>query len=359
MTKVIEQEEVSLKEAILISKEWLLYVKAKWIWIVIAGMLGGSMGLIYAINTHTQYIASLNFVIDEEKGVGGSGGLLGIANQFGFDIGAGNSGSAFSGANLMGLIMSRTLVEKTLLNKVIVNGKQISLAEYYIDFNGIRDKWKMNTNLNEIVFLPNSDRNKYSLQQDSVLGELYQKIISANLVVSQKDKKLGFITIEAKTENELFSKLFVEVLAKEVSEFYIETKSKKAKINVEILEKQTDSIRAKLNEAITGVAYANDNTYNLNPALNVKRAPSVQKQIDVQANTVILTQLVTNLEIARVTLRKETPLIQIIDKPILPLKKEKYSKFKSMISIGFLFGFICTFFISLKFWWRRMMNNDL
>jgi hypothetical protein len=42
-------------------------------------------------------------------------------------------------------------------------------------------------------------------------------------------------------------------------------------MNLEILQHQTDSIRSVLNEAITGVAVATDNTFNLNPALNVRR----------------------------------------------------------------------------------------
>jgi hypothetical protein len=72
--------------------------------------------------------------------------------------------------------------------------------------------------------------------------------------------------------NELFSKYFTEALVKEVSDFYIDTKSKKSRENMLILERQTDSIRRELNGAITGVAVANDNTFNLNPALNVRRA---------------------------------------------------------------------------------------
>jgi hypothetical protein len=48
-----------------------------------------------------------------------------------------------------------------------------------------------------------------------------------------------------------------------------------------ILERQTDSIRRELNGAITGVAVANDNTFGLNPAMNVRRA--LRPQVDVQA----------------------------------------------------------------------------
>ena len=109
---------------------------------------------------------------------------------------------------------------------------------------------------------------------------------------------------------------------------------------MDILERQTDSIRGELNGAITGVAVANDNTFGLNPAMNVRRAPSARRQVDVQANTAILTELVKQSELAKVTLRKETPLIQVIDRPILPLKKEKFGKSKGIVLGGFLVGFL-------------------
>ncbi|NDP22409.1 MAG: lipopolysaccharide biosynthesis protein, partial [Paludibacter sp.] len=131
-----------------------------------------------------------------------------------------------------------------------------------------------------------------------------------------------------------------EALVKKVSDFYIETKSKKSRENMDVLERQTDSIRRELNGAITGVAVANDNTFNLNPALNVRRAPSARRQVDVQANTAILTELVKQTELAKVTLRKEMPLIQVIDAPILPLKKEKFGKAKGILMGGILAGFL-------------------
>jgi uncharacterized protein involved in exopolysaccharide biosynthesis len=62
--------------------------------------------------------------------------------------------------------------------------------------------------------------------------------------------------------------------------------------------------------------------------------------VDVQANTAILTELVKQTELAKVTLRKETPLIQVIDRPILPLKKEKFGKAKGLFIGGFLAGFL-------------------
>jgi hypothetical protein len=40
--------------------------------------------------------------------------------------------------------------------------------------------------------------------------------------------------------------------------------------------------------------------------------------------SLILTELIKQVELAKVTLRKEKPLIQVIDRPILPLPKERF-----------------------------------
>jgi len=60
-----------------------------------------------------------------------------------------------------------------------------------------------------------------------------------------------------------------------------------------------------------------------------------------------LTELVKQTELAKVTLRKETPLIQIIDRPILPLAKEKFGKVKGIVG-GALAGFLIVLGLILR-----------
>ena len=232
------------------------------------------------------------------------------------------------------------MVEQTLLSPVVVDGKTISLAEMYIQNQEWREKWSEKPKLKDIQFLPNTNRKYFTRVHDSILGVMYEDLSKTGLSVGQKDKKISIITIDVNSTNELFSKFFTEALVNEVSDFYVTTKSKKARENMLILERQTDSIRRELNGAITGVAVANDNTFGLNPAMNVRRAPSARRQVDVQANTAILTELVKQTELAKVTVRKETPLIQVIDQPILPLKKEKFGKAKGIVLGSFLAGFL-------------------
>jgi hypothetical protein len=250
---------------------------------------------------------------------------------------------------------SRLVVEKTLLNPVQVAGKEISIADYYIQINELKEGWAKKPSLANINFPVNADRTKFSLEQDSILYGISSGLTKNNLVIAQKDKKVSIISLTVKTESELFSKLFCEQLLKETSDFYIETKSKKSRLNVDILQHQADSIRAELNGAITGVAAASDNVYNLNPAFNVKRTPSTRRQVDVQANTAILTQLVAQLELSKVSLRKETPLVQLIDRPILPLEKDKVGRLKSLVLGGFLAGFLTVLYLVFGQLYRKMV----
>ncbi|QIH39485.1 lipopolysaccharide biosynthesis protein [Flavobacterium sp. Sr18] len=352
----VQNDEISLKELIEKGREWFSYLLSQWKVIVLAGIVGAGLGLAYSFSKKPVYTASLSFALEDEKGGGGLGSALGLASSLGLDLGGGG-GSIFTGSNLTELFKSRAMVEQTLLSPVVVDGKAVSLAEMYIQNNEWRDQWNENPKFKAIQFLPDTKRKYFTRVHDSILGVMYQDLSKNGLVVGQKDKKIAIITIDVSSTNELFSKYFTESLVKEVSDFYVTTKSKKARENMDILERQTDSIRGALNGAITGVAVANDNTFGLNPAMNVRRAPSARRQVDVQANTAILTELVKQTELAKVTLRKETPLIQVIDQPILPLKKEQFGKAKGIVFGGTLAGFLTVMGLAVRRMFTKVVSS--
>jgi len=342
-----ENSEISLKELIATGKKWLFFLVSEWKIVILAGIIGGCLGVTYSVFKKPIYTAKLSFALEDEKTGGGIGNALGLATSLGLDVG-GEGGGIFTGSNLAELFKSRSMVEQTLLTPVKVDGELISLAEMYIQNNNWRKKWEGDDKFKSLQFLPNNKRVGFTRVHDSILGKIYENLSKGGLNVGQKDKKVAIITIDVSSKNELFAKYFCEALAKQVGKFYVETKSKKARLNMDILERQTDSVRRELNGAITGVAVANDNTFNLNPALNVRRTPSARRQVDVQANTAILTELVKQAELAKVALRKETPLIQIIDTPILPLAKEHLGILKGLIIGAFIAIFLTAGFLVLK-----------
>jgi uncharacterized protein involved in exopolysaccharide biosynthesis len=345
-------EEISIKDIFLIVRDWYKFLLSKYKIILLVSFFGASLGVVYSILKKPLYVATLTFALEDEKS-SGLGSALGLSD-LGFDFG-GSGGGAFTGGNLIELFKSRRMVEKTLLQPVVVKSKVISLAEMYIQNNELRKRWNEKPELKNIQFLPNAKRENFTRQQDSILGTIYGNLSAAGLVISQKDKKISILNIEVKSGNEVFSKLFTESLAKVVSDFYAETKSKKARLNMTILQRQLDSIRGELNNSLNGVAVANDKTFNLNPALNVKRVPSARKQVDVQTNSATLAELVKQTELAKVTVRKETPLIQIIDRPIYPLAKERFGKLKGIILGGFMGGFFTVMGLIIKRLYSKVM----
>lgn len=343
-----QNDQITLKELIEKGKEWFFYLLSQWKILFLMVVIGSSLGVAYSYIKKPIYTATLSFALEDEKSGGGLGGAIGLASSLGLDLGGSGGGSVFAGANLTELFKSRSMVEQTLLTSVLAGIDTISLAEMYIRNEGWRDKWNDKPKFKDIQFIPNTDRKYFTRVHDSILGVVYSDLSKNGLLVAQKDKKVSIISIDVISTNELFAKYFSEALAKKVSDFYVDSKSKKSRLNMAILERQTDSIRRELNGAITGVAIANDNTFNLNPALNVRRAPSARRQVDVQANTAILTELVKQTELAKVTLRKETPLIQVVDRPILPLPKERFGKAKGIILGGILAGMLTVLLLVIR-----------
>jgi uncharacterized protein involved in exopolysaccharide biosynthesis len=346
--KIADNNEINVISIL----ERLKHVKSllilKWKLIMLVVILTSIIGIIFSTFTKIKYNSSLSFVVEGE----GATGLASLASTFGLGKGAANQG-VFSSANMLDLLKSRSLIEKALLEPLPYD-KSKSFADLYFKFKGWDDV--KDEKIKNLKFKPNTPSKKLSLEQNSILSDIYYTLTKKELEVEIKNPDNTIMYITLKIEDKDFCRYFPEELIKVSSEFYIETKTRKAKLNYTVLQQQTDSVRRELYNAITGVAAANDNTFLLNPAFNVKRVPSAHKEVSVQANQVILAELVKNLELSRMSLLNETPIIEIIDRPISPLVGTKMGKIKSGLIGGFLGGFlIISLIISIDF--LKSLNN--
>lgn len=344
-------DEISLVEMIQKIKSWIKYLLKKWWIIVIAGLIGGSLGFAYAFFQKKTYIAKMTFILEDTKS-GGMGTYASLASQFGIDLGSGGSG-LFQGDNINEFLKSRLMVQRTLLTPATINNKTQTLAEHYIDIYEWREKWEDKKELRNIHFdTAQSTSSQRTLLQDSVLNVVYKDIVKQHLTIGRPDKKLSFIEVKCITLNEYFSKYFIERLVKEALQFYIDAKTRRSKANVDKLQRQADSVLGLMNNKTYAAAAAQD--INVNPT---KRIATVQTEIATRDKTILMTvygEVLKNLSIAKMVLAQETPVIQIIDTPILPLDYEKLGKLKAAIIVAFLCGFIVIVYLSL----RRIMQRE-
>lgn len=331
-------------------KDWLNYFLKKWVLIISVAFLFGICGITYAWLQKPVYKAEMLFAVDADNS-SKIGSLSGLASQFmGLDLAAGN---IFEGDNVIEFLKTRTILEQTLLTKILIDGKSELLINKYIQFNDLNKKWAEDKKIGVVQF------DQYPLKEnrvrDSLIGKIIKQISSKALKVERPDKKLSFIKATYESNDEIFAKLFLENLAINAVNYYTAYKINKSKQNVEILQRQVDSVEAALTGNVYEIASSND--LNVNPTKQVVRAHSQRKQIDVQVNGLVYGELLKNLELSKMALRKETPLIQVIDKPVLPLEMKKLGRLMGGILFAFIGGLLILIYLYLKRIFLLSNNN--
>ena len=258
-----QQSEISLKDLLLKIQDWIGYLWRKWLIILVCGIVGAGLGVLYSMSKETRYVAELTFVLEDSK-QSTLGAYTGLASQFGLDLGVGSSSGIFSGDNIMEFLKSRLIIEKALLSPLTQNNRTLSLADYYLEISGARKAWGNNSAAQSINYPINAKRNAFTIQQDSVLNLIYEEIKTQCLDITKSDKKSSFIIVECTTQDEIFSKVFTERLVKEAADFYVRTKTMRSKSTVDKLQLKADSLETLLNRKTYSVAASQD--MNLNPA---------------------------------------------------------------------------------------------
>lgn len=327
-------DEVSLKAIVLKAQSVLKYIFSKWYIIVAFIVAGGIAGYFYSSKKKVFYTAVCTFVVE---GGQPAGQPTGIAALLAGSASGGGEG-LFQGTTLLSLYTTRLMLEKTLFSPVNIGKKRGLLIDWYLQIN------KQGSNWNSI---PEASK-----------GELLSSIISQVRTDYVSVKSADFVTVEVKSPNELFSKVFAEKLIETVNNFYVQTKTKKTLKSLNILQKQADSLRMIMSRSMTGAAVAADAYPNANPARKILAVPAQRKAVDVQAATSLYSGVVSSLETTKMELRRETPLIQIIDKPVLPLAKNVPDLKKGIIMGGVISGIAAIALIFLQLFYKKIMSDE-
>jgi hypothetical protein len=332
--------------------------------ILLTGLVCAVLGLGYSFMKKPVYLARVNFVIEENKQ--NAGGLFSaLAGQVGMDLSSlsGMSG-ILAGDNVLELLKSPTLLKKVLLTPYPGDSVN-SLAYKYAEVYGKLSQYNKLVGGEFLKNSPNSPPNlggeaksakadeggvvyMYNKRvHDSLLTAIATRIIEKELAVYKPDRKLSVFRLDLSTRDELLSQTIATRLLDQAANLYIETKTRRLKLNVDRLQKKSDSIGALLNYRTE--ASANKDIINQNPSY-------VRTEVDVEISnrekgmlSIIYGDVNKSLDITRTALIQETPTIEIIDSPDLPLKKTEV-KWYFASAVGFLIGLVL-FFIS--FLWLK------
>ena len=335
-------DDIQLKDILIKLSEYKAYLFSKKFTIFSVSVIFFVFGIIYALSSDTKYTAELTFVVDDQTlGGGNLGAMSGMANQFGFDVG-GSSNTTFSQNNILEFLKSRGVVEATLMQNRKVNKKEDLLIEHYLHLNKIKDLWRANKDLNSVSF-----HRILTQDNDSVSGAVWMNIIEDKLVVKLQSDEANIINLSYTSVSEEFAKSFVEALIEQMSKMYITHQTAQTNNTLDFLSSRSDSVFIELEIAEEELAKVKDINQRIVKASGRLKELQLMRNVEV-LNTMYL-EILKNLEVSKLTLLNQTPIIQIIDKPILPLKVDENTKTFSGLLAAFLGCFLSfTFFVFRK-----------
>lgn len=335
-----EKKTIVLGDVIESIKRFFSYLRSQSKLIALFAVIGLVLPLIYRAMQKPAYAAATTFILEEKSANGG--GLAGIASQVGLDLGSLGSGSSlFTGDNILDIIKSRVIIEKVLLTPISGSvGK--TLADLYIEFSGLGER--LPAPVSFAIPAASVVAPVHSVYQDSVLYVMYEQIAKKNVSVDRLNKKGSIFKIVTVSQNQVFSKNFAERLLKETTTYYVNVKTSTAAANVKRLQARGDSLLRVLNAKSYNAA--SFQILDPNVAFKSMSVPAEVSSRDKSIVFSIYAEVTKNLEMSRIALVSQTPVIQLLDVPKFPLMDDRKSYVFLGIA-GLLAGLLVGFFLCL------------
>ncbi len=352
-SKSVNFNNRELKSLILSIQDWISYLISKWKLILFIVLFGITLGILVSLLFPPKYYATATFVLDNHTKANPVAALAGTMMEMDLE----KEDNLFSGDNLIWLYGSDKMIKETLLSQP-ASGKESLMTTFLgVDRRMTKIQQKIKQKFPHSKPFPKTGMDTTDLGQQYLLAKAVLVIRKDYLKVDMEDQASGVIRVEMTSKNELFTLNFVNEIVNRVNTFYSLTKTMKAQEKVSVLQKKVDDFSKEMNTSMRQAAAATDAIPYANPDLQSLRVKPQREVVDVQVNSTLYTTMIQQLELAKITLAEHTPLIQMVDIPILPLKIIKPGLAVSIVVGGFL-GFIAIIsFLVAKRYVRAVMRN--
>ncbi len=346
-------DEISLKELILLIQRYIKEIlKYWWLVLIFVGLFVGLM--IYKHSLHVaRYSNSLTFMLNEESSspIGAFAGLLG-------SVGLGGGGSS-NLTKMLKLIKSRSIMKKVLMKKVVIDGKDDYFANHFIR---IEEDLELYTDEEEtILFQFTKDTfDRFDIMENYGLLSVYSYIIGSEdkegIFDVSADEMSGIFYMEIVTMDDELTNEFLIALFNELDVYYVEKTIEKNQKTYDIIKGKADS----LSSAIAGKEYALAQEMDQGKNLILKTSKLTKMRLEKDINILLAQfgEVVKNKELAEFSLLSLTPVIQLVDGPVYPVKGSDPSIVRAIIIGGVLGGFFSCGLILLRRIYRDIMELD-
>ena len=356
--------DISLKELILKIQDYIRAILRRWKLMCLLGFGTAFLFLIAKWNVKSEYKAELTFMLNEDE-QGGLGGLASMLGQFG--LAGASAESNFD--KIIELSRTRRIAQEALFNTKTLNGETDFLANHYIDDLTQFKRWNKKgvlsflssddeLNLKDFRFSGDSVTN-FSLLENKALKVLHKALVGkeklGNDFVSEYNELSGIMSFSMQSGDPNLSIEMVNSIFDNLSSYYTEKAVEKQQANFAVIKSKYDSISAELIAVQTKLALVKDSSLGMFREQD-RLAENKLREDELRLQS-ILVEAEKNRQIAELSLYNNSKYIQLIDKPIPPLKPVNKGRLYFFLLGGFLGGLIGLSYIVIKKMYQDIMSN--
>lgn len=319
--QISPEEQFTLKDIVVKLVKFKDLVVRNWKKLLIGALVGCALGFAFDFFTKKPDVFTANILFNMENGAtpGESGGLAGIASAFGISTGGASNASVFSGDNFMELLKTHSIYNRALLEMVDYKGQKVIFANLFLKKSGAPQiEWKKDESLQKFSFKHN-DYSKFTVDEKAKIRliQMFLDNVTSVKLGNTLNKKSTFLTMAVTTRNDTLSHIWAKTFLNTLSSLYIESKTKKTKELLSIVERRVDSLKHELYGTQRRYAQLVDQNQQV-----IMQQGLIEQQ-RLSSNTGQLQSMyfdaVRSLDQLRFSMVKEAPLLTIIDDSELPI----------------------------------------
>jgi uncharacterized protein involved in exopolysaccharide biosynthesis len=381
-------DELSLKEILGYLNIFKPYWKKFLLYLLIPAIIFGFIGFLAAITSPKEYDAKCVMITDQVASAG-SGSLAGLAALAGVSVPTGGGSDGTLGADLYPLILSNKpfLVELSKVPMYFETEKRnITFEEYFkrsieknivekakdfilhpIDgFRSIGKKSQPATTITSspVIKLDTSASNNAEqfLSNETYITELTAEnkkmigILTSRIKFNQTGK---MITLSVKMPDPRLSAEATKTVLNLMIKYITKFKVSKQLENLRYLERGTAESEIKYKQAQQRLAGFKDNNYNV--IFESVQSKEQQLQNEFSLAFSIYNQFVSQLEQARIQLKRDTPLFTMVEPVYIPeaVSADPNKAIISYVSSGIFIGILLNFLMVFRIIYRNRKKQTV
>ena len=344
------KDELTLGEVIHWGGVYLRPIKKYFGYIIGFTLFCAALSFYYYSNQPTLYKARLSFMLNEDESSQMTS-MNTILGQLGFPI----INQRVNISKVLELSLSRKIVQDAIFNKIKTENGLDYLANHIISEYELADKWAKNNKEMAGFTFDHSQIDSFDQKENIALRSLSVMIAGtpANrknaLIETDYGQNTTIMSYVTHSIDELISYHLTNSIFESTSNFYVEKTIEKQQATYDVLTSKKDSLIKIYDNLENQYAIMSDRSTGLfSSKMDIKKDRIRAEMLQMSSG---LAKLEENIALVEFGIENNTPILQTIDAPILPLEEVSTSKLKSIL-IGAIVGFILSAgcLILITFW---------